>query len=238
MKLGSRMVAWSRSSCCVFRVYLCTCLRIEGGFDGEAATLKNVSVDHGGFDILVAEEFLDSANVVTGLEEMGGETVAKGVRGDVFVDFCEVGGFSDGFLFGGFAKMMAAGNSSTRVFGKISGGKEVLPDPIFVGVFVFAFEGIGQVDGAKAFGEVFYVKGFDVAQVKAQRFNDGIREDGNAVIFAFAVADDDGVVVEVNVFDAQAHTFHYSKPAAIHHLGDQFVNAGHVCKDALDFILR
>ena len=139
----------------------------------------------------------------------------KGVRGDVFVDFCEVGGFSDGFLFGGFAKMMAAGNSSTRVFGKISSGKEVLPDPIFVSVFVFAFEGIGQVDGAKAFGEVFYVKGFDVAQVKAQRFNDGIREDGNAVIFAFAVADDDGVVVEVNVFDAQAHTFHDAQAAAV-----------------------
>ena len=162
----------------------------------------------------------------------------KGVRGDVFVDLGAAGSFSDGFLFGGFAKMMTAGNSSTRVFGKISSGKEVLPDPIFVSVFVFAFEGIGQVDGAKAFGEVFYVKGFDVAQVKAQRFNDGIREDGNAVIFAFAVADDDGVVVEVNVFDAQAHAFHNAQSAAVHHLGDEFVDAGEVFKDAFNFILR
>ena len=51
----------------VFRVYLFTCLRIEGGFDGEAAALKDMSVDHGGFDILMAEEFLDGADVVASL---------------------------------------------------------------------------------------------------------------------------------------------------------------------------
>jgi len=181
---------------------------------------------------------LNCADVVACLEEVGGEGVTEGVRGDVFVDLGEAGGFFDGFLHGGFAKMMAAGNSSTRVFGKISGGKEVLPDPIFVGVFVFAFEGIGQVDGAKAFGEVFFVEGFDVAQVKAQRFNDGIREDGNAVIFALAIAHNDGVVVEVNVLDAQAHTFHDTEAAAVHDLGDEFVDAGEVFKDAFNFILR
>ena len=39
-------------------------LAVEGGFDGEAAALENVGVDHGGFDIFVSEEFLYGANVV------------------------------------------------------------------------------------------------------------------------------------------------------------------------------
>lgn len=37
---------------------------VEGGFDGEAAALENVGVDHGGFYVFVSEEFLHGANVV------------------------------------------------------------------------------------------------------------------------------------------------------------------------------
>ena len=51
----------------MFRVYLCTCLRVEGGFDGEAAALKEVGVDHGGFDVFVAEQFLDGTDIVASL---------------------------------------------------------------------------------------------------------------------------------------------------------------------------
>ena len=39
-------------------------LAVEGGFDGEAAALEDVGVDHGGFYVFVSEEFLHSADVV------------------------------------------------------------------------------------------------------------------------------------------------------------------------------
>ena len=45
-----------------------------------------MGVDHGGFDVLVPEEFLDGADVVAVLEKLGGEGVAEGVRGDGFVE--------------------------------------------------------------------------------------------------------------------------------------------------------
>lgn len=41
---------------------------IKRAFNGACATLQYVSVDHGGFDILVAEEFLDGSDVVTILQ--------------------------------------------------------------------------------------------------------------------------------------------------------------------------
>ena len=64
---------------------------VKGSFDGEAAALdlrralrqaQDKGVDHGGFHILVAEKFLDSANIVAtwkeavglfGADEVGGE---------------------------------------------------------------------------------------------------------------------------------------------------------------------
>ena len=81
---------------------------VEGGFDGESAALEDMGVDHGGFDILVSEEFLNGADIVSVLEEVGGEGVAKGVGGDLLVDACDFCGFTNGFLGNGFVKMMAA----------------------------------------------------------------------------------------------------------------------------------
>ena len=47
--------------------------RIEWAANGEAAALEHVGIDHRGLDVLVAEQFLDRADVVAVLEEMGGE---------------------------------------------------------------------------------------------------------------------------------------------------------------------
>lgn len=96
---------------------------------------------------------------------MRSEGVAEGVGGNVLVNFCKVGGMFYGFLHGGFVEVVAAGYSSTGVHGKFGSGEEVLPDPVFVCVLVFAFDGIGQVDGTESVSKVFFVKDFDVAQV-------------------------------------------------------------------------
>jgi len=40
-----------------------------------------VGVDHGGFDVFVAEEFLNGADVVAGFEKVGGEGMTEGVGG-------------------------------------------------------------------------------------------------------------------------------------------------------------
>ena len=59
-----------------------------------------MGVDHGGFDVFVAEEFLDGSDVVAVLEEVGGEGMAEGVRADFFGDFGKFGGMFYRFLYG------------------------------------------------------------------------------------------------------------------------------------------
>jgi hypothetical protein len=64
----------------------------------DAARLENMGVDHGGFDILVPKQLLDSADIVAILEEVGGEGMPEGVGGDKFIYLGEAGGLLDGFL--------------------------------------------------------------------------------------------------------------------------------------------
>lgn len=113
-------------------------LGVEGGFDGESAALEDVSVDHCRFHVLVTEEFLDGTDVVTALQEVGGEGVAEDVRGDVFVNVCAAGGISDRFLYKRFMEVMTTGDTGPFVCGNVGGGKDVLPNPLFVCVLVFA----------------------------------------------------------------------------------------------------
>ena len=109
-----------------------------------------MGIDHGGFDVFVTKQLLNGTDIVAALKKVGGEGVAEGVRGDMFIDLCKAGGFFDDFLHGGFVEVVTTGNSSTRVFGEVGGGEEVLPDPVFVCIGVFAIQGIGQVDRAEA----------------------------------------------------------------------------------------
>lgn len=90
-------------------------LGIERRFDGESAALKDVGVDHGGFDVFVSEEFLNGADVVSVLEKVCGEGVAEGVRGDAFVYFGGFDGVSNCTLEGGLVNMMAARNAGLRI---------------------------------------------------------------------------------------------------------------------------
>jgi len=53
-------------------------LVVEGGFDGKAAAVEDVGIYHCGFDVFVAEEFLDGADVVAALQKVGGEAMPDG----------------------------------------------------------------------------------------------------------------------------------------------------------------
>ena len=55
-----------------------------------------MGINHRGFDIFMTEQFLDGADIVAVLQEVGGKGMAEGVTTNPFCDF----GVSDGLLKG------------------------------------------------------------------------------------------------------------------------------------------
>lgn len=162
--------------------------------------------------------------------------VSKGVRGDALLNLCEGGGIADGFLQGGFVNVMAANDSCFGVGVERGGGEDVLPNPLFVGSGDFFVEPIRHVDRAVSAREVFLVDGFYAGEVFFERGDEAFGEGGCAVISAFPIIDEDAVILEVNIFDAQAQTFHESQSAAVHDLRHEFVAAIKVGDDGAGFV--
>jgi len=104
-----------------------------------------VGIDHGGFHIAVAEEFLDSSNVIAGFEEVGRKTMAEGVATGMFVDASFANRVSDGFLEGAFAHVPTAHEACFFFQRQGCGGERILPAPGAVNVGVFAGQGRGFV---------------------------------------------------------------------------------------------
>ena len=184
----------------------------------------------------VAEKFLHAADVIAGFEEMCGETVAEGVATDRLGDARQLHGLPDRPLKDLFIEMMAAFFSGAGVLGDAGGREGPLPAPLAGGVQIFSFKGVGEVDFAEAISQIFFVKDFDAGEVFLESGFDGVREHGDAVFIPFAVANDDLVPIEIDVFDTKAERFHEAQPCAIEKFGKELMNAGEGGDDAADFI--
>ena len=129
-------------------------LTVQRATNGQAAAIEDVSIDHGGGDIFVPKQILDGADIVAGFKQMGGKAVAKGMATDRFGEVGGLGGASDRFLQATGVNMVAVGEACAGVGGVFSRRKDVLPDPLAVGMGIFAVQGRGQVDRAVTFGQV------------------------------------------------------------------------------------
>jgi hypothetical protein len=91
----------------------------------------------------MSEEFLHGADIVAVFEQVGGETVAEGVRADRLDDARQAGRLLDRFLQTALAQVVAARDAAARVFREALGGEDALPAPLLVGIGVLAGQGIG-----------------------------------------------------------------------------------------------
>jgi len=110
-----------------------------------------------------------------------------------------------------------------------------LPGPFSFGNGVFAGQGIGQVNGTVALCQIILMEAFHLLQVLPKGFEQGFGQDGDAVLFAFAIPYGDGAIVEVYALDSKSYAFHKAEAAAVEELGHQEVHAGEVAEEGLHF---
>ena len=54
--------------------------------------IQNMGINHGGFDILMAQEFLNGTDIVVILQKLGGKAMAKSMTTDSLVDTGQTSG--------------------------------------------------------------------------------------------------------------------------------------------------
>jgi len=159
------------------------------------------------------------------------------VAGDVFGDAGQFGGFTDRLLEGTRVDVVAADGAGAGIGGEAVGGEDILPDPLPAGIGVLSFQGVGEVDRAIAGPEVLLVDQSDALEVFLEGLGEAVGEDSDAVLGPFPVADDDDVLVEVEILDAEADAFHKAEAGAVEEFGHQLVGAGEGGDDAEGFVV-
>jgi len=156
--------------------------------DGAWAPVQDVCVDHGGADILVAEEFLNCPNVVAVLQLVGGKGVAKHVAAHALGDARSKGGDPDGTLEDGFVKVMTSAFAGGPVEIHAGRREHPLPGPLVPGVGVLPGESPRQLDPARAGLEIDLMLVANRVQVPKKIGLDGDWQHREAVLVALACA--------------------------------------------------
>jgi hypothetical protein len=209
---------------------------IERTADAQSSAVEDVGIDHGGIDVGMAEKFLDGADIVTGFQQMGGEGMAQGVAADGFLDASLAGGATDLLLQAGFVHVVAAEDAAARIPRQSIRRENVLPLPLERGAGVFPFQGVGKEDGAEAAGKVGVVNAADPFELFPERRDEQFGKHGDAVLGALAVADDDPMQIEIQVFDPQTVDFHQAQAAAVEQLCHEQIDPGETGEQRADLI--
>ncbi|HEY0323910.1 MAG TPA: hypothetical protein VGC66_23385 [Pyrinomonadaceae bacterium] len=73
-------------------------------------------------------------------------------------------------------------------------------------------------------------------EVVSECLGERLRQDSAPVLLALAVTHDDLAIVEVQVFDSEADTFHQPQSSAVEQACHEIVCAGHLSQHPFDFI--
>lgn len=122
---------------------------IRRALHATAFTVKHVGVDHRRPHVTMPEQLLDRANVVARFQKMRGEAVAQRVRPHRLRDADAASCFADGTLRHRLVQVMPALLARARVGRDGRGGKDPLPTPLAVRVWVFTRQGIGKHDASE-----------------------------------------------------------------------------------------
>lgn len=71
--MRARLAAWSS---------------VNRALHGQGPPAHDRGIDHGGLHILVPEQFLNRADIVAGLQQVGGEAVAEGMTAGMLGEAC------------------------------------------------------------------------------------------------------------------------------------------------------
>lgn len=115
---------------------------------------------------------------------------------------------------------MAAPGARARVARGVGRGEEVLPAEVQVRARVFAMERVRQFDATESCRDRGVVNLPQPGDAGSERGDERVRDDGDAILEALAVANHQRSRRQVDILDAHSQRFEQAKPAAVEQGGD------------------
>lgn len=211
--------------------------RFEGRGNGGGREVGDVRVDRRGLEMGVPQQRLDSAKVTAALEEMGSEGMTQRVWADSFSKPRADRGIPNGPLDDGRIEMPTAAKARAGVVDESRPGEEVLPTEVGGGRWRLTGKGIRERYMAKPAQHVFLVQRAKTQQVGFEWRLEAGRNDCEPVPLALSIDDDDRVVIEVEVLDAEVQALRKAKAGAVEHLADEAKRALEAAEESQRFTL-
>lgn len=134
--------------------------------------------------------------------------------------------------------MVSPYEATPRVRRPPVGREHVLSTPFAGGAWIRSLERSGQPDSAQAVAQINAMQVLDIVQMPAQRADEAIGEDRNAILGTLAVPDENRATSEVEILDPQSDAFHDAHPAAVQQLAEQAMDAAERAQQRCDFRAR
>jgi hypothetical protein len=186
-----------------------------------------------------AKKLLHGADIIAVFQQVCGKGVPEGMATDrLIIDARQTSSRSHGFLQAALIEMMAALYPRTRVDGEALGGEDILPTPLSIGTGILDLQRIGQINGPKPFFEILIVQLLDAGEVLFQGREEVFGQDGDAILFALAIAHGNAAPLKINVLDAQADAFEHPQPTAVEQFGHQLMSTLKAIENPGNFVFR
>jgi len=182
--------------------------QVSGAPHPLSATIQSMRVDHGRVDVLVAEQFLESTNVIAGFQQMRGTCMPHAMTARRLGKACLPHRLFHGPLQNEPPHVMLPLEAASRIHRAFGRGKDLWPRPFAVGLGVLVLQGVWHVDGSEPLWQVPGMKLLDVLHMALQGSVHVERQHGHPVFRSLPVPDQHLMVGEVDVFDPHAETRH------------------------------
>ena len=156
--------------------------------DAMPASVQDMRVDHRRLHVAMAQQLLDRADIVAGLEEVSREAVAQGVRTNWLGNPGRPCRVVDGALGNRLVEMKPLRRAEARVGADLRRREDPLPASLAIGVRVLPRQGIRKLNAAESRFQVAIVKAAYTVEVRSEVLFDGAREHGDAILVALALS--------------------------------------------------
>ena len=122
-----------------------------------AGTVENMRVNHGRFQILMAQKVLNRSNIIPVLDQVRREGVTEGMGSSGAADLGIPDGLLDGTLDDCLVQVMTPLDFRTRIAAEAVRRKRPLPAPFPAGSRILPLESVRHVNAGNAFRQVLLV---------------------------------------------------------------------------------